>query len=151
MKKGCAYCEAMHLNQCPDAFSKVSQYCGKFDHEEMPQRAYIYAVDFDGTLCVHKYPEIGAPNEYLIEYLKKERARGCKLILWTCRVGKRLQEAVDWCKAQGLEFDTVNENLPEVLAQWGGVDNRKVFANVYIDDRAGSKSKFHIPYVEAEL
>lgn len=149
MKKGCVYCEARF--RCNDAFMPHSVHCGAYNHEEMPQRAYIYAVDFDGTLCVNKYPEMEAPNKYLIEYLKKEKDRGCKLILWTCRNGKRLQEAVDWCKAQGLEFDTINENLPEVLAQWGGVDNRKVFANVYIDDRAGSKSKFHIPYVEEEL
>lgn len=33
----------------------------------------IIAVDFDGTLCENKWPEIGIPNEELIEYLKKDR------------------------------------------------------------------------------
>lgn len=32
----------------------------------------IIAVDFDGTLCENKWPEIGMPNEELIEYLKKK-------------------------------------------------------------------------------
>ena len=156
MKKGCAYCVDMHLNKCPDAFTEVSQYCGMFDHEEMPQaaeskRAYtIYAVDFDGTLCVNAFPKIGAPNKALIAHLIKKKAQGNKLILWTCRVGERLQEAVDWCKAQGLELDTVNENLPEIIAKWGR-NNRKVFADVYIDDKAVNKPKYHVPYKGEEL
>lgn len=96
----------------------------------------IIAVDFDGTLCIEEYPAIGAPNIPLIEALKALRATGkCRLILWTCRVGKPLQEAVEWCKAHGLEFDTVNENLPEMIELWGN-DNRKVFADRYIDDKA---------------
>lgn len=41
----------------------------------------IIAVDFDGTLCENKWPEIGMPNEELIEYLKKRQANGEKLIL----------------------------------------------------------------------
>lgn len=31
-------------------------------------------------------------------------------------------------------FDAVNENLPEIIAEFGG-DTRKIFANEYIDDR----------------
>lgn len=94
----------------------------------------IIAVDFDGTLCEDKWPEIGAPNKELIAYLKEQKATGAKLILWTCRVDDLLQNAVRWSSEQGLIFDTVNENLPEVL-QWMGGDTRKIFANEYIDDR----------------
>lgn len=99
------------------------------------KKPYIIAVDFDGTLCTGKWPEIGEANEELIEYLKKRCAYGCKLILWTNRVGERLKEAVAWCKERGLEFDTVNENLPEIIESFGG-DCRKIFANEYIDDRS---------------
>lgn len=132
MKKGCAYCEAMHLNKCPNAFTEVAQHCGSFDHGEMPQaidtkRSYtIYAVDFDGTLCVSKFPEIGAPNKALIEHLIKRKEQGNKLILWTCRVNEKVKEAVDWCKCFGLEFDAVNSNLPEVLAKWGGESRKNI-------------------------
>lgn len=94
----------------------------------------IIAVDFDGTLCENKWPEIGKPNNELITYLKEQKAAGAKLILWTCRVSEILEEAVKWSAEQGLLFDAVNENLPEVL-QWMGGDTRKVFANEYIDDR----------------
>ena len=94
----------------------------------------IIAVDFDGALCENKWPEIGEPNKELIAYLKKHQEAGDKLILWTCRVGEILKNAIDWSAEQGLIFDAVNENLPEVL-EWMGGDTRKIFANEYIDDR----------------
>lgn len=108
----------------------------------------IYAVDFDGTLCESVYPGIGAPNLVLIEHLKKRRSQGNKVILWSCREGERLLEAVDWCWEHGLKFDAVNENLPEMI-EWHGNDCRKIFADVYIDDKAVNKPKYHVPYREA--
>lgn len=153
MKKGCTYCTDMHLNRCPDAFTEVAQYCGKYDHTEMVpirggKRAYtIYAVDFDGTLCVSVFPEIGAPNMLLINHLIKRRKQGNKIILWTCRVGERLEEAVNWCRDKGLEFDAVNNNLQEMIEYWGN-NPRKVFADVYIDDKAIHKAKYCVPYKE---
>lgn len=94
----------------------------------------IIAVDFDGTLCMNRYPEIGDPMYGTIAYLLKEKERGAKLILWTCRTGDLLQKAVSWCKERGLIFDAVNENLPEIINSFGS-DTRKIFANEYIDDR----------------
>ena len=71
----------------------------------------IIAVDFDGTLCENKWPEIGMPNEELIEYLKKRQANGEKLILWTSRNEEQTKDAVEWCKEHELVFDAVNDNL----------------------------------------
>lgn len=94
----------------------------------------IIAVDFDGTLCENKWPEIGMPNDELIEYLKKRQANGEKLILWTSRNEEQTKDAVEWCKEHGLVFDAVNDNLPEIVEAFGG-NCRKIFANEYIDDR----------------
>lgn len=94
----------------------------------------IIAVDFDGTLCINKFPEIGLPNENVIHYIKERKKQGAKLILWTCRVGEQLKEAVKWCKMHGIEFDAVNENLPEIIEMMGG-DTRKIFADEYLDDK----------------
>ena len=94
----------------------------------------IIAVDFDGTLCENKWPEIGMPNEELIEYLKRRQANGEKLILWTSRNEEQTKDAVEWCKDHGLVFDAVNDNLPEIVEAFGG-NCRKIFANEYIDDR----------------
>ena len=73
------------------------------------------AVDFDGTLCYSKWPELGQPNQALIEYLHEWKRNGNKLILWTCRAGEALSKAVEWCREQNLEFDAVNDNLPEII------------------------------------
>lgn len=98
----------------------------------------IYGIDFDGTITKHsRYPEIGEPRTEFIEWLKAKKAEGVKLILWTCRVGKLLDEAVEFCRKQGLEFDAVNENLPEIIEAFGG-DTRKIFANKYIDDASAT-------------
>lgn len=95
----------------------------------------VIAVDFDGTLCKQAWPEIGEENEILIEHLKEQQAAGARLILWTNREGDLLEEAVEWCKAHGLTFDTVNANLPELIDLYKN-DCRKINADIYIDDKA---------------
>ena len=64
----------------------------------------IIAVDFDGTLCDEDFPSIGDPHLSLINDLINLQSRGSKLILWTCREGNRLHEAVEWCRNYGLIF-----------------------------------------------
>ena len=92
----------------------------------------IVAVDFDGTLSLDsQYPNIGRFNTCLYEALMKLKGIGWSIVLWTCREGKELKEAVEWCKMNGLEFDAINENPPEVPFK-----SRKVVADMYIDDRA---------------
>ncbi|WP_246597344.1 hypothetical protein [Faecalicatena faecalis] len=102
-------------------------------------RAYkkIYAVDFDGTLAETKFPEIIKPNWSMFFTCKMIKARGDILILWTCRCGEDLTAAVEFCKKHGLEFDYINENVPENVEKFGN-DSRKIFAHEYIDDKAWS-------------
>lgn len=57
------------------------------------------------------------------------------LILWTCRAGEKLQEAIEWCREHGLLSDAVNDNLPEMIEKWGS-NSRKITADIYIDDKA---------------
>ncbi len=95
----------------------------------------IFAVDFDGTLSQGvPFPQIGEPNTPLFNYLKREKEKGARLILYTCRTGEDLRAAVCFCKINGLSFDTVNENLPEMIEKYGG-DTRKINADYYIDEK----------------
>ena len=95
----------------------------------------IIAVDFDGTLAVTQFPTIIEPKWNEIAICKALKKQGCILILWTCRCGEDLTAAVEWCKEHGLEFDYINENVPENVEKWGN-DSRKIFAHEYIDDKA---------------
>ena len=101
----------------------------------MDNQYKIIAVDFDGTLCFSDWPELGEPNRPLIEYLSSQKRLGNKLILWTCRAGEALDNAVSWCKEQGLDVDAINDNLPEIVEQYGN-NSRKITCDYYIDDRA---------------
>lgn len=104
----------------------------------------IIAVDFDGTLCDERWPGVGMPNWKVISYLKYEQEMGAKIILWTCRTGELLKQAVEWCEKIELHFDAVNENLPEAIKRFGG-DSRKIFADEYIEDKANHS--FELPYI----
>ena len=93
----------------------------------------IIAVDFDNTLAFTDYPDIRAPNRPVIDYIKARKLAGDTIILYTCRHDKELAEAVEWCRQQGVEFDYVNENAPELIERYG--DSRKIAADIYIDDK----------------
>jgi len=93
----------------------------------------IIASDFDGILCQHRFPEIGEPFMSIINKLIQFKKDGNQLILWTCREGHYLQEAIKWCKEKGLEFDAINENVPDLKNKDFAI--RKVYADIYLDDR----------------
>jgi hydroxymethylpyrimidine pyrophosphatase-like HAD family hydrolase len=93
----------------------------------------IIAVDFDGTIVEHKFPEIGKEIPFAIETLKLIQQKGHKLILWTYRSGKELEEAVKFCENKGLYFHAVNNDFEG--EEFDNTYSRKIYADMYIDDR----------------
>lgn len=91
----------------------------------------IIAVDFDDTL----FDASGNPNRSLLQWLLARQRGGDVLILWTCRAGKRLEEAVKKCNRCELRFNFINENAPETIARLK-YNPRKILADLYIDDKA---------------
>lgn len=95
-------------------------------------RDFIVAVDFDGTIVEHAFPEIGPLKSGAKKVLKMLHKKGGKIAIWTCRDGKHLDEMKTFLEAEGIPFDAINENVP-------GVDfttSPKIYADVYIDNRA---------------
>lgn len=95
----------------------------------------IIAVDFDGTIVEHRYPAIGREKPFAIETLKKLAKENHRLILWTVREGKLLEEAVNFCRERGVEFYAVNRDYPEEEKSRNNHFSRKLKADVWIDDR----------------
>ena len=93
----------------------------------------IIAIDFDGTIVEDAYPEIGKPQLFAFETLKRLQNDGHRLILWTYRCGRKLDEAVAFCKENGVEFYAVNNSFPNENFQ--GKESRKIGADIFIDDR----------------
>lgn len=100
-------------------------------------KALRIAVDFDGTIVEHDFPRIGAENPGAIEWLKRWQEAGAILILWTMRSdGDRcpnvLQDAVEYCQANGVEFNAVNQGIDD--REW--TTSQKAYAHIYVDDAA---------------
>ena len=97
------------------------------------QDRLIIAVDFDGTIVEDAYPDIGKPKLFAFDTLKRFKEDGHRLILWTYRSGQRLEEAVEFCKKNGIEFYAVNQSFPE--EELNDDRSRKINADLFIDDR----------------
>lgn len=108
----------------------------------------IIAVDFDGTLCENAWPDIGEPITEVFDYIKRQQEEGAQIILWTCREGQKLLDAVYWCNKRGLYFNAINQNVPSIIESFGG-DCRKIYADVYIDDLSFNHRPFKVHLKDA--
>lgn len=95
----------------------------------------LIAVDFDGTIVEHRYPEIGPELPFAIETLKMLIKDHHRLILWSVREGQLLEEAVNWCRERGVEFYAVNRDYPEEEKEKNQHFSRKLKVDLFIDDR----------------
>ena len=97
----------------------------------------VIAVDFDGTLVENgDYPLARNPIIKNIQYIKKMKNEGHKIILWTCREKESLENAIKFCDYYGIELDAVNENIDvEAKIKTYGYNSRKVYADIYIDNK----------------
>jgi len=93
------------------------------------------AVDFDGTIVEHRYPAIGREIPFAIDTLKRLAAERHRIILWSVREGRLLDEAVAFCRERGLEFYAVNRDYPEEETGRNNHYSRKIKADLFIDDR----------------
>ncbi len=93
------------------------------------------AVDFDGTIVEHRYPEIGEEIPFATDTLKLLQREQHRLILWTVREDDLLEEAVAWCRERGVEFYAINRDYPEEQDVDKGF-SRKLKADLFIDDRS---------------
>ena len=96
------------------------------------------AVDFDGTIVENRYPDIGKPMLFAFETLRALQEKKHLLILWTYRSGQSLDDAVEFCKDNGVEFYAVNHSHPEdenmTFESFVNI-SRKIDADIFIDDR----------------
>lgn len=96
------------------------------------------AVDFDGTIVKHEYPEIGPLVPGALRVLHRlQRVPGVTLLLWTMRSDKKeqracLQEAGIFCLQHELAFKHINDDPHQRV--W--TDSPKLYAAYYIDDAA---------------
>lgn len=96
----------------------------------------IIALDFDGTVVKHRYPEIGE-DIGAVPVLQALQANGHQFILYTMRDNHSndrncLKEAADWFAKNHINL--IGINLNPWQKSW--TDSVKVYAPMYIDDAA---------------
>ena len=94
----------------------------------------IIAVDFDGTLHMGQFPEIGIPMPYAIQMMRKLKEDGHYIIINTCRSNGNALDAVNWLLEKGIPFDAINANHAGNVAKYKN-DTRKIYAHCYVDDK----------------
>jgi hydroxymethylpyrimidine pyrophosphatase-like HAD family hydrolase len=99
--------------------------------EDVMKKYKTIACDFDGTLCEFDFPNIGKPKVEVVNFIKKAHKAGHHIIIWTCRTGEYVQDMIRFLKKWGIPYDKINENYKIEID-----DCRKVFADIYLDDRA---------------
>ena len=112
----------------------------KFKFEEIKKseerKTTVVAVDFDDSIAYTHYPTIIKPLPHAMDVLRVLMNDPYTiLILWTCREGEYLQQALDFCELYGIKFDYVNENCKERIEYYGN-NSRKIGADLYIDDKS---------------
>ncbi len=93
------------------------------------------AIDFDGTIVDDRYPDIGREKPFAIEVLKKLIEERHRLVLWTVREGRLLDQAVEFCRKRGVEFYAINRDYPEEEKERNRHFSRKLKVDLFIDDR----------------
>lgn len=89
----------------------------------------VIAIDFDGTITEKNiFPDIAKIREHAAETIRNFQAAGHKCILWTCRYGQSLLEAINWLADKGIKMDAYNDNIYSL-------ESRKIVADIYIDDK----------------
>ena len=95
----------------------------------------IVAIDFDGTIVKDRFPEIGEMIPGAKENINRLYFEGYTIIIWTCRTHIRMLEVVEWLVKEGINYHYINKSCPRNVEKYGGNDTRKVYADIYIDDR----------------
>ena len=95
----------------------------------------VIVIDFDGVCVEEEYPYIGRPLPNAVKVINKLYDQGHTIIIWSCREGESLEEAIEALDLHGFKYHHINQNCPERKKRFGGIDSRKVGGDVYIDDK----------------
>lgn len=100
----------------------------------------IIAVDFDSTIFPYHTLDNKKDIERTIDLVKKANEIGAYIVIFTASIEDRFKFIEDYCKSINIPISSINKNPIEL--PYG--NNGKVYANIFIDDRAGLTSVLDI-------
>ena len=98
----------------------------------------IIACDYDDTISPWKMHN----NDFnrVFEVLKNAKQTGAYVVIFTACMPERYEEITNYCLNNNLEIDAINETPIDL--PYG--NNSKIYANIFIDDRAGLNEALNI-------
>jgi|TARA_R110000850_G_scaffold90138_7_gene192402 hypothetical protein len=102
-----------------------------YDHKDFKA---ILAIDFDHTICMSEYPDVGVQRKDSGQFIRKLAEEGYGIVINTCREGLALATAIKWLNKNKIPYHYVNCNFPHLIELFNA-DCRKISASVYIDDK----------------
>ncbi len=111
----------------------MNKYVKRLSREWLEHNKIVIAVDYDSTIFPWHTIDNQEDMSKVIETLKKAYSLGAFIVLNTCSVPERYDEMKEYCSSIGLSIDGINTNPIDL--PFG--NHGKVYANIYIDDRAG--------------
>ena len=94
----------------------------------------ILAIDFDSTICMSDYPELGVERENAGDVIRQFVKQGYGIVINTCRTNEPLAAAIVWLRDNNIPYHYVNCNFPHLIEYFNS-DCRKISADIYIDDK----------------
>jgi len=92
----------------------------------------IIAIDFDGTIVDHEFPDIGELRKDSKEVINRLYDEDYYIIIWTCRAAFQLIEAIKFLNENNIKYHKINENADFDII--GFKPSPKIFYNILIDD-----------------
>ena len=115
----------MEINQ------RIIPYVDRLESEWIQHGKIIIGVDYDDTISPWRMNEFDFDS--VIKTLKVAKETGAYIVIFTACNEERYPEIISYCQSKGLEIDRINETPIEL--QYG--NKSKIYANIFIDDRAG--------------
>jgi len=111
--------------------SRIIPYVDRLENEWDQHGKIIIGIDFDDTISPWRMNDFDFDS--VIKILKVAKETGAYLVIFTACNEERYPEIISYCQSKGLEIDRINETPIEL--QYG--NKSKIYANIFIDDRAG--------------
>lgn len=120
----------------------MNKYENRLLQEWLQHGKIVIATDFDDTISPWSFrtEEDLIEQDKIIQILKIAKQTGAYITIWTACNKDRFEEITNYCNSKGLEIDSINEN--PISLPYG--KDKKIYANIYLDDRAGLNESLHI-------
>ena len=116
-----------------DFYLKTENSFNRLLEEYNQHQSIVVAFDFDDT--VYDFHKKGRLYNDVVELLKKLHSINCYLICWTGQ--DDIDFVSNYLKKNNIPFNSINEN-----PGFHKSSSRKIYANAYLDDRAGLKQVY---------